>query len=121
MKLKIQLFGGRGASSGSTKYKTAKTEGFGTYNKNNIPVYNGRIDYKGDFSQGADLKTLSQNDLHEAIRIQKEELEKAKSERLGDGRTRNGKMDRIFNTAKRQKYEEGIKRLEAELKRREKK
>lgn len=102
-----------------SKYKSAKHEGFGDYNKDNIPVYDNKIDYTGDFGRNANLSSLSSKELQEAIRVQTEELNKAKSEKIGDQRTRNGKMDKIFNTAKVQKYEEGVKLLKEEAIKRE--
>ena len=103
----------------SEKYASAKREGFGDYNKDNIPVYNNKIDYTGDFGRNADLSTLSNNELKEAIRVQQQKLDEANSEKIGDQRTRNGKMDKIFNTARKQQYEEGVKLLKEESIRRE--
>ena len=105
--------------NGNQKYASAKHEGFGNYNKDNIPVYNNKIDYTGDFGRNADLSTLNSNELREAIRVQTEQLNKAKAERIGDQRTKNGRMDKIFNTAKVQQYEEGVKLLKEEAIKRE--
>lgn len=103
----------------SNKYASAKHEGFGDYNKDNIPVYNNKIDYTGDFGRNANLSSLSNEELHEAIRVQQQKLDEANNEKIGDQRTRNGKMDKIFNTAKKQQYEQGVNLLKAEAIKRE--
>ena len=103
------------------KYATAKHEGFGDYNKDNIPVYDNKIDYTGDFGRNANLSSLSDKELNEAIKVQSEQLSKAKSENVGDLRTRNGKMAKIFKTARVQQYEQGVELLKQEAINRENK
>lgn len=112
IKLNIQMFGGRGASSRATQ-----RSGFGSANKDGIPVYNGKIDYTGDFS-GADVSKMTNKQLTEALDTQTELYQKALNETLGDQRTRNGRMNKIFNTAQRQQYESGQRRLYEEMERR---
>ena len=107
-----------GSSADTNKYATAKHEGFGDYNKDYIPVYNNKIDYSGDFSR-ADLSKLSNEELSNAINEQSRRYNEATNERLGDQRTRNGKMDKIFNTAKKQKYESGMNKLNEEINKRD--
>lgn len=104
----------RGKTEGTNKYKSTKHEGFGDYNDDYIPVYDNKIDYTGDFSR-ANLSKLSNEELTQALNTQSEEYHIASAEKLGDQRTRNGKMDKIFNTAKLQKYEQGSKLLSEEL------
>ena len=99
------------------KYKSTKHEGFGDYNDDYIPVYNNNIDYTGDFSR-ANLSKLSNEELTSALNKQSELYDEAVNERLGDQRTRNGKMDKIFNTAKKQKYESGMSAINNEMKNR---
>lgn len=104
----------------ATDYDFAKSRhiGFGEFNKDGIPVYDNKIDNKGDFGY-ADLSKLSNEELKEALNVQSQEYKNATNERLGDQRTRNGKMDKIFNTAKKQKYEEGMKLLNEEMEKRD--
>ena len=90
MKLEIQLFGGRGASSTATQRK-----GFGSANKDNIPVYNGKIDYTGDFTN-ANLSRVSDKQLREALDKQSDLYIEAVNENLGDQRTRNGRMNKLL-------------------------
>ena len=98
----------------SSKYKSTKHEGFGDYNNDYIPVYNNEIDYTGDFSR-ANLSKLSDKELTTALNKQSELYKQALNEKLGDQRTRNGRMDKIFNTAKQQQYEKGTTALVKEL------
>ena len=100
------------------KYKSVKHEGFGDYNKDNIPVYDNKIDYTGDFTN-ADLSKLSDEELTTALNKQTELYKEALNEKIGDQRTRNGKMDKIFNTAKKQQYEEGTNKLLEEANKRD--
>lgn len=104
----------------ATDYDFAKSRhiGFGEFNKDGIPVYDNKIDNKGDFGY-ADLSKLSNEELKQALNVQSQEYKNATNERLGDQRTRNGKMDKIFNTAKKQKYEEGMKLLNEEIDKRD--
>lgn len=101
----------------TNEYKRAKHEGFGDYNKNNIPVYDNKIDYTGDFSR-ADLSKLSDEELTTALNKQSELYKQSLNEKLGDQRTRNGRMDKIFNTAKQQQYENGTNALLKETEKR---
>ena len=101
-------------NNSNNKYEATKREGFGSYNKDNIPVYDNKIDYTGDFSN-ANLKTLSNEELTMALNKQNSLYKEALNEKLGDQRTRNGKMDKIFNTAKRQKYEDGTNKILKEM------
>ena len=105
-------------SSNNGKYASAKHEGFGDYNKDNIPVYDNKIDYTGDFGRNANLKSLTDDELTTALNTQSRLYKEALNEKLGDQRTRNGKMDKIFNTAKRQQYEEGSRLISEEMERR---
>lgn len=100
------------------KYDSTKHEGFGDYNDDYIPVYDGKIDYTGDFSR-ADLSKLSDEELKTALNKQNELYKEALNEKLGDQRTRNGKMDKIFNTAKQQQYENGTNALLEEMNKRD--
>ena len=112
IKLDIQLFGGRGASSSPTQ-----RQGFGWANKDGIPVYNGKIDYTGDFT-GANLSRMSDKQLREAIDKQSDLYIEAINEKLGDQRTRNGRMDKIFNEAKKSRHEGSMKALNEEMEKR---
>lgn len=99
-------------------FKKEKHIGWGDYNKDGIPVYNNEIDYKGDFGW-ANLETLTDDDLTKALNVQSEEYHKATAESVGDGRTRNGRMDRIFKNAKVGKYEQGMDKINAEMQKRD--
>lgn len=101
-----------------TNFKKEKHIGWGDYNKDGVPVYNNDIDYKGDFGW-ANLKSLSDDDLTKALNIQSQEYHKANAESVGDGRTRNGRMDRIFKNAKVGKYEQGMKKINEEMQKRD--
>lgn len=103
--------------SNKEKYASTKHEGFGDYNDDYIPVYDNKIDYTGDFSR-ADLTKVSNKELTEALNKQSELYNSAVNEKIGDQRTRNGKMDKIFNTAKQQQYEAGMKKLNEEMQKR---
>lgn len=105
--------GSRGASS----FKTTTRRGFGEYSKDNIPVYNSKIDYTGDFSN-ANLTKLSNKQLTEALNKQSELYERLKNENLGDQRTRNGKMNAIFNKAEKGKRVVGMQKLNEEMQKR---
>ena len=100
------------------KYQATKREGFGSYNDDNIPVYDNKIDYTGDFTN-ADLSKLSDEELKEALNKQSELYKEATNEELGDQRTRNGRMNKIFNTAKVQKYEGGMQKINEEMQKRD--
>lgn len=100
------------------KYSVDKHEGFGDYNKDYVPVYNNDIDYTGDFSR-ANLSTLDDEELIKAINKQTELYQKAVNEDLGDQRTRNGRMNKIFNTAKIQQYDTGSTKLLEEFNKRD--
>jgi len=104
--------------NGNDKYSTSEHIGFGDYNKDKIPVYNNKIDYTGDFTRG-DLKTLSNEELTTALNKQSELYHQASDENLGDQRTRNGRMNKIFNTAKIQQYEGGMKAISEEMEKRD--
>lgn len=108
MKLNIQLFGGRGASS-----KAKERKGFGWANKDGIPVYNGKIDYTGDFS-GANLSRMTNKQIADALDKQVELNKKALGESIGDQRTRNGRMNKIFRDARISQTENSIKNLVSE-------
>ena len=95
-------------------FKKEKHLGWGEYNKDGVPVYDNDIDYKGDFGW-ANLKTLSDDDLTKALNIQSEEYHKANAESVGDRRTRNGRMNKIFKDAKVGKYEQGMKKINEEM------
>lgn len=96
------------------KYARAIHEGFGDYNKDYVPVYDNKIDYTGDFSR-ANLSSLSEEELTMALNTQNNLYKQALNEKLGDQRTRNGRMDKIFNTAKRQQYENGANKILQEM------
>jgi hypothetical protein len=114
LKLDIQRFGGRGASSTPTQRK-----GMGMANRAGIPVYNGAIDYTGDFN-GANLKSMTNKQLNTAIKVQTEQYNKYNNARNSfDGRTRNGRMERTFNSARASQYKAGLDNLNAEKTRRE--
>ena len=98
----------------TNKYASAKHIGFGDYNKDGIPVYNNKIDYTGDF-RNSDLSTLNDNELKEAYKVQLEKQQEAYAENIGDQRTRNGKMNKIFNTARKQQYEGGVNAIDKEI------
>lgn len=100
------------------KYKATKHIGFGDYNDDDIPVYKNDIDYTGNFSN-ANLKNMTDDDLIKALNVQSEEYKKATNEKLGDQRTRNGRMDKIFNTQKVQQYEAGMNKLNEEINKRD--
>ena len=102
-----------------TDYNFAKSRhiGFGQFNKDGVPVYDNKIDNKGDFGY-AKLSTLSNEELTKALNVQSQEYHNAINENLGDQRTRNGRMNKIFNTAKIQKYEEGMNLINEEMKKR---
>ncbi len=102
------------SSNESSKYASAKRIGFGDYNKDDVPVYQNKIDYTGDFSK-ANLSTLSNEELTQALNKQSELYNKAVNDKLGDQRTRNGRMNKIFNTANKQQYETGMQRLNEEM------
>lgn len=114
---KLVSMGALKGSKTSSKYASAEHIGFGDYNKDGIPVYDNKIDYTGDFSR-ADVSKLNDKELEEAFNTQYNELQKARSETLGDQRTRNGRMDKIFNTARTQQYEKGFDKLQTEATRR---
>ena len=102
------------AKARQEKYKATKHEGFGSYNDDYIPVYNGDIDYTGDFAR-ANLSKMSDEEITKALNEQSKRWREAMNENLGDQRTRNGRMNKIFNRAKRQKYEQGSQLLSAEI------
>ena len=109
--------GNSGGKRNRGRFATAKREGFGDYNKDNVPVYNGKIDYSGDFSN-AKLKNLTDKEITNAIDKQAEMYREALNENLGDQRTRNGRMAKIFNTARKQQYEGSLTKLTQEADRR---
>jgi len=117
MNNKIKAGAKKTSTAESNKYATTKHEGFGDYNDDYVPVYKNQIDYTGDFGR-ANLSKLSNEELTTALNTQSAEYHKASNEKIGDQRTRNGKMDKIFNTAKTQKYEEGMNKLNAEMEKR---
>ena len=99
-------------------FKKENHIGWGSYNKDGIPVYENDIDYKGDFGW-ANLKTLSDDDLTKALNVQSEQYNKANLKSVGDGRTRNGRMDKIFKNAEVGKYEQGMQKINEEMQRRD--
>ena len=99
------------------KYASAIHEGFGNYNEDYIPVYNNEIDYTGDFSR-ANLSNLNDDELTNALNIQTNLYKQAINENLGDQRTRNGRMAKIFNTAKKQQYDNGTNVILKEMEKR---
>lgn len=100
------------------EFKKSHHMGWGNYNKDGVPVYNNDIDYKGDFGL-ANLETLSNDDLTKALNVQSEEYHKASNESVGDGRTRNGKMNQIFKGAKVNQYERGMNKINEEMSKRD--
>lgn len=115
---KIKAFKEKKQSNNApNKYKETKRIGFGGYNNDDIPVYNNQIDYTGDFTR-ANLSKLSNEELTTALNKQTELYKNAVNEKLGDQRTRNGKMDKIFNTAKQQQYDKGSSLLLKEMEKR---
>lgn len=102
----------------SNKYEGTKRWGFGYANDDNVPVYNNKIDYTGDFTH-ANLQTLSDSELKEALNKQTELLNKANAEKVGDRRTRNGRMQAIFNKSEKLQYNNGVNKIKEELVRRQ--
>jgi hypothetical protein len=106
--------------SEDNRFKATKHVGFGDYNDDDVPVYNNQIDHTGDFSN-AKLDKLTNDELNRAFDMQKKKLAEVNAEKLGDQRTRNGRMNKIFNTSNKLKYSAGVERIKKELEKRNQK
>jgi len=100
------------------KYEGTKRWGFGYANDDNVPVYDGKIDYSGDFTH-ANLSNLTDNELREALNKQSELYKEASNRQVGDRRTYNGKKDEIFKKTDTLRYENGMKKINEEMEKRD--
>ena len=98
-------------------YKGTKRWGFGMANDDNIPVYNNKIDYTGDFTH-ANLSKVSDDDLTKILNKQSELYHEASNRQVGDRRTRNGKNDEIFKKTDLLRYENGMNKINEEMQKR---
>lgn len=106
--------------SEDTRFKATKHVGFGDYNDDDVPVYKNQIDHTGDFSN-AKLDKLTNEELHKVFDMQKKKLAEVNADKLGDQRTRNGRMRKIFNTSDKLKYSAGVDNIKKELAKRNEK
>ena len=99
------------------KYEGTKRWGFGYANDDNIPVYDNKIDYGGDFSH-ANLSSVSDSELKELYQKQSELYNRAVNSSVGDRRTYNGKKDQLFKDIELLRYGNGVQKAEEEMSKR---
>ena len=104
-------------NSNTNKYEGTKRWGFGWANDDNIPVYQNKIDYSGDFTH-ANLSSVSNDDLVKIANKQTELYNEAVNRSVGDRRTHNGKMDAIFKSTDTLRYGNGIEKVSQEMEKR---
>ena len=103
--------------AGSKYYEGTKRWGFGYANDDNIPVYQNKIDYSGDFTH-ANLSKVSNDDLVKIANKQNELYNEATSRQVGDRRTYNGKKDQIFKDTETLRYGNGLDIVSKEMEQR---
>lgn len=99
-------------------YEGTKRQGFGYANDDNIPVYQNKIDYSGDFTH-ANLSKVSDEDLIKIANKQSELYNEATNRQVGDRRTYNGKKDEIFKKTDTLRYENGLSKVNEEMQKRD--
>lgn len=86
--------------------------------KSSIPMYNGKIDYTGDFRK-TKMSELNDNQLKKAVKVQQEQWSYAYNRRIGvDLRTKEGKEVKQIKHNEIEKYSKGLERLKRELRKR---
>ena len=103
--------------AGSKYYEGTKRWGFGYANDDNIPVYQNKIDYSGDFTH-ANLSKVSDDDLVKIANKQNELYNEATGRQVGDRRTYNGKKDQIFKDTETLRYGNGLDVVSKEMEQR---
>lgn len=103
--------------AGSNYYKGTKRQGFGYANNDNIPVYQNKIDYSGDFTH-ANLSKVSDKDLVKIADKQNQLYNEAVGRQVGDRRTYNGKKDQLFKDVETLRYGNGLDVVSKEMEQR---
>ena len=103
--------------AGSKYYEGTKRSGFGWANDDNIPVYQNKIDYSGDFTH-ANLSKVSNDDLVKIANKQNELYNEATSRQVGDRRTYNGRTAQIFKDTDTLRYGNGLDVVSKEMEQR---